>query len=205
MPNDIPIRAVHFGEIRAAIQDLWYRRRMGRIQNWSGGSQPAPGQRIVRSDMNDLRSWVNEYEVSSGLIDPQGIVSLLFNPLVKNPSGHQGPYTINTAWAGDVENLKPTGEDLLVRTTILANEDTNDIMSYVSNIRTAVSHYSDRGISVAGVLGGEFDRFDKIEAGDRFTYCPNRGLGYQGDLLENEYIDHFVSRATQFASAVASS
>src|SRR5581483_8975933 len=117
-PGATQIRAVHFGEIRSAIQDLWFRKRLGPLPGWSVGSPPSPSRTIRAADMNDLRAWMNTYENSSAGVDPQGIVSFLFDPSTGNPPRS---YTIDADWVDDVTNLKPTGRRLLIRARVLAD------------------------------------------------------------------------------------
>lgn len=58
-----PIKAVHFTEMRSAIQDLWTDKGMGTIPDWTGGAAPAAGGAIRASHVNDLRLWTD-------LVDP---------------------------------------------------------------------------------------------------------------------------------------
>lgn len=64
-----PIRAVHFTEACTSIQGLWDKKTMGTLPGWTGGVAPATGSPILASHLNDLRSWVNQYET-----DPTGAV-----------------------------------------------------------------------------------------------------------------------------------
>jgi hypothetical protein len=88
------MKAAHFGEIQRAIQDLWNRKRMGQLGNWSAGSPPSPARTIRADDINDLRRWMNAYENNTSLVDPQGVVSFIFDP--------RGPYEIDNDFIDDV-------------------------------------------------------------------------------------------------------
>lgn len=62
-----PIKAVHFTELRQAIEDLWQARDPGcRLPPWTadgpGGTGPAPGRPIYAQDVLDLRAWLNQHE-----------------------------------------------------------------------------------------------------------------------------------------------
>jgi hypothetical protein len=201
-----PIRSVHFNELRVAVQDLCMRKRLGTIPNWTNGTQPGSQRSIAVTDETDPTSWESAYKNSQNKVASQGIVSLSFDPLVINPSGFQGPYQITSDWVTNIYALKPNNAALMIRTNITSNRVNNQMTEgSIEEYGHAVEKYNARNMPVAGVLAGEFDRFDLIVPGDRTTYCPNRGLGYQGDLLKNEYIDHFVARAVAFASGVSSS
>lgn len=52
-----PIRAVHFTELRGAIQTLWNVHEQGNLPNWTAGSAPSTSRTIRAVDMNDLRIW----------------------------------------------------------------------------------------------------------------------------------------------------
>lgn len=54
------IRAVHFTELRSAIQDLWTYHGMGSLPNWSVGTAPSNSRHVSARDVNDLRTWVNQ-------------------------------------------------------------------------------------------------------------------------------------------------
>jgi hypothetical protein len=49
------IRAVHFLELRRAIQDRWDVAGLGPIPEWAAGSPPAPQRVISARDVDDLR------------------------------------------------------------------------------------------------------------------------------------------------------
>lgn len=51
------IRAVHFLELRQAIQDVWTAARLGPLPAWTCGSPPSPERVIYASDVNNLRAW----------------------------------------------------------------------------------------------------------------------------------------------------
>ena len=121
-PGGTPIRAVHVGEIRSAIQDLWFRKRLGPLPGWTVGSPPASSRTIRAADMNDLRAWMNAYENSAAGVDPQGIVSFIFDPHTGAPPRS---YTIDGNWVDDVTNLNPNGRRLLIRAKIRADPDNN--------------------------------------------------------------------------------
>jgi len=89
------IRAVHFTELRAAIQDLWTHAGQGTVPNWSAGSAPSPSRQISARDINDLRTWVNQY-------DPATIIGAQWANA--SPSVH--PWGSKSGW--DVELVYAT-------------------------------------------------------------------------------------------------
>jgi hypothetical protein len=50
------IRAVHFTEIKAAIEQY-----TGPLGNWTAGSPPSTSRQVKASDMNDLRRWTDQF------------------------------------------------------------------------------------------------------------------------------------------------
>lgn len=65
-----PMRAVHFTELKASIQDLWTEQEIGippyTLPAWSGGT-PSSGSPIHASDINDLRSWLTTADPVLGI------------------------------------------------------------------------------------------------------------------------------------------
>ena len=53
----ILIRAIHFLELRQAIQDLWHAAGLGSLPEWSCGSPPSTDRVVFASDVNDLRRY----------------------------------------------------------------------------------------------------------------------------------------------------
>ena len=53
------IRAVHFLELRAALQEVWTRAGRGQLPDWTCGSAPSSERVIFASDVNDLRHWMD--------------------------------------------------------------------------------------------------------------------------------------------------
>jgi hypothetical protein len=53
------IRAVHFLELREAIQGVWTAACLGPLPEWTCGSPPSPERVIYASDVNDLRAWMS--------------------------------------------------------------------------------------------------------------------------------------------------
>jgi hypothetical protein len=71
--NATPIRAAHFTNLHAAIQQLWHTKFMGLLPGWTmrSGVHPTPGSPIFAEDTNDLRRWVNYFEsYTTGPVDP---------------------------------------------------------------------------------------------------------------------------------------
>jgi hypothetical protein len=195
-PGATPIRAVHFGEIRRAIQDLWNRKRMGSLPSWRAGSPPSPSRTIRADDMNDLRQWMNAYESNQSLVDPQGVVSFIFDP--------GGPYEIDDDFIDDVQDLKPEGRKLLIRANVIADSD-NDIESYYDDYNRNIERWTSRGFDIALVLTHELDRYDKIDPDDQELYWPNHNFtGPVGSRL-NPYILHFAERCGNLAYALRNS
>lgn len=62
--RDVPIRAVHFTELRSRIEDLWIVAGMGTFPEFSAGPIVSGSRKIATSDPEDLRSWLREYEES---------------------------------------------------------------------------------------------------------------------------------------------
>ena len=62
--RDVPIRAVHFTELRARIQDLWTAAGMGTVPEYAVGPIVAGTRRISTSDPEELRVWLRQYEES---------------------------------------------------------------------------------------------------------------------------------------------
>jgi hypothetical protein len=54
-----PVRAVHFTELKSAIQVLWNFHQQGTLPSWSAGSPPSSARSIRASDVNDLRLWTD--------------------------------------------------------------------------------------------------------------------------------------------------
>jgi hypothetical protein len=122
------IKAVHFVELRAAIQDLWLSKRLGLVPLWSAIAPPAARTNILASDINDLRAWVNTYENAAALpADPQGVVSFSYQPAVLNADSNiDGPYIVTNAWCEDAYALKTGGQvPLRLRTLIQSRHTSN--------------------------------------------------------------------------------
>ena len=62
--RDIPIRAVHFTELRSRIEDLWTAAGMGAVPEYAVGPIVAGTRRISTSDPEELRVWLRQYEDS---------------------------------------------------------------------------------------------------------------------------------------------
>lgn len=102
--------AIHFTELRLAIQELWNLKLLGTLPAWTVGAFPSTSRPVSVRDINDLRGWVNQYEGSSNPIDPQGLVSLSFDP-VSDSSGDQ----VSSGWANDAAALLPPAPVPLLR------------------------------------------------------------------------------------------
>lgn len=50
------IRAVHFLELHAALQEAWTQAGRGRLPAWTCGSPPSTERVVLASDVNDLRA-----------------------------------------------------------------------------------------------------------------------------------------------------
>ena len=67
LPSGTPIKAKHITEIRDAIQGLWTKRSKGTVPTWSSGVTPGgpslgtTATRVLASNVNDLRSWMNQF------------------------------------------------------------------------------------------------------------------------------------------------
>ncbi|MCL5075751.1 MAG: hypothetical protein M1136_08940 [Chloroflexi bacterium] len=74
---EMPIKAVHFTEMRQAIQGLWSSKSMGALPNWSSGVTPGGPSAgtaatiIYASDLTDLRGWLNQYENATRTTNPK--------------------------------------------------------------------------------------------------------------------------------------
>lgn len=200
-----PIKSAHFNQLWGAIQDLWFRRGMGNLPSWSAGSVPSTQRTIRASDVNNLRQWVNAYESSTKNDDPQGIVTLSYDP---------NQAIITQAWVDDVKDIgsrlphPDVQTKLLVRTNIRANSSNNELPT--SNFRTAMSLWNNNGFDVGAVITTEFLNWDKIprEPGEPASYYwPNQELDQydqSGRLgLANRYILNFAARAANFAQDMA--
>jgi hypothetical protein len=194
LPTSAPIRAVHFTDLYGAIQDLWLRKRMGKLPNGTVGQAPRPGRPISRHDMSDLRNWVNEYADSPGNVDPAGLVSLAFDPAASDGHG----VVVGADWRQDAIDLKPDGERLLIRATVVAQN------------RPGIDYDSVNGAMYAqavdvwrSVIGGK--RFEiglVLPAEFYLASGANDELSEDGQGMSNAYIDEFVNRAATFASYV---
>ena len=54
------IRAVHFLELRQAIQEIWTVSGLGALPPWICGSPPSTERVVFASDVTDLRRWLAE-------------------------------------------------------------------------------------------------------------------------------------------------
>ncbi len=52
------IRAIHFLELRQAVQDLWNAVDLRPLPDWTCGSPPSPERVIFASDITDIRGWI---------------------------------------------------------------------------------------------------------------------------------------------------
>ncbi len=57
----VPVRAAHFTELQAKIQDLWTKAGMGLVPAFTAGPV-ASTRAIANSDLADLRGWLDQYE-----------------------------------------------------------------------------------------------------------------------------------------------
>lgn len=53
------IRAAHFLELHAALQEIWSLAGRGQLPAWSCGSPPSAERVVFTSDVNDLRHWTS--------------------------------------------------------------------------------------------------------------------------------------------------
>jgi RHS repeat-associated protein len=61
----VPIRAVHFTEMRSKIQELWTQAGLGDLPEFSAGAIVVGSRSIKTSDPEDLRLWLTQYENSN--------------------------------------------------------------------------------------------------------------------------------------------
>ncbi|MCL4459822.1 MAG: hypothetical protein M1136_01810 [Chloroflexi bacterium] len=94
-----PVKAVHFTEMRAATQDLWNKKGMGRITPWRAygldtpGQEPGPGKPIYAQDLLDVRRWLNQYE------DAPATVTVKTLKGMHMPAGGGSQFRQVDAWA----------------------------------------------------------------------------------------------------------
>lgn len=145
-------------------------------------------------DINDLRTWVNQYENAPGIPDPQGIVSFCYDPDV--------PAIVTDAWCDNVSGLKTAGQKLLIRTNIKSRSSDNALLAtdVIGGYQSGLDVWTGRGYGglVGGVLTAEFDRPSGIPGNPQPNTPPT------GETpLSNPYIDDFANRAYLFAQQVA--
>jgi hypothetical protein len=197
------IRAVHWIELRYAIQDLWTCKNLQSLPMWSVGSAPSSSRQISIRDLTDLQYWLTTFESSPNpvvfkpIIFPsaaQGIISFSYDPTSTG--------MVDAKWCDDLKALHGPGTPLLVRTTITANQTTNQLGSagYPEYIR-AIKTWAGEGFSIGGVLPYEFDLVNTPVNPN--PYCPNGALGKGGDPLLNDYIDDYRFRVQDFVTTLA--
>jgi hypothetical protein len=193
------IRAVHFTELRSAIQDLWTHQGMGALPGWSAGSAPAPGTRQIKaSDINDLRTWLDQYSAAAGTAtgaDPfQGVTSFSYDPTTYQP-GVTGtaPSIVDDFWVADVVALRnPANDPFMLRTKVIADPNNNNQVSY-PDYQTAFGRYTYQDFDNYAVLTSEFDPLVMVD-GNKVTVNDQLTNGTNG------YINDFSLRAEDFAS-----
>jgi RHS repeat-associated protein len=68
--RDVPVRAVHFNELRDRIGELWDAAGLGQVPGFSGEPivvpEEGPPTRLIKAtDLTDLRGWLQYYEASA--------------------------------------------------------------------------------------------------------------------------------------------
>jgi hypothetical protein len=95
------IRAVHFTELRSAIQDLWNHANMGSIPNWSVGSPPSTSREVSARAINDLRNWYDLY-------DPESIIGAQWTNNSRNWNSKSGAAGGRSIRSARVRSLPPS-------------------------------------------------------------------------------------------------
>jgi YD repeat-containing protein len=95
-PGVTPIRAVHFGQLREAVADLWRLAGTTDVPEFAGGPI-APASRLVRlSDLLDLRGWVETYEAAR----PNLAARVLRRRASEGAPGSAAPALLTELWDG---------------------------------------------------------------------------------------------------------
>jgi hypothetical protein len=180
------IRAPHFGEARTAIQELWLRKRLGPLPQWTVGATPNDERQFSARDINDLRSWVDNYAASTNGIDGQGMYSLGYYP---NDAQHRGVLP-GPLWIDDLDALRPTSPRLRIR--MLVNQRDDGGSPLVDNGRNgeASDRWYDRNYFPGFILTREL----KPTSGANASPAPG-GFG-----KTNSYITDFAQRAADLAA-----
>jgi RHS repeat-associated protein len=63
--KDVKVRAVHFADLKSAIQGLWTAAGIGTLPEFTGGAITGGTRKIKAGDLTDLRSWLSQYEGSA--------------------------------------------------------------------------------------------------------------------------------------------
>jgi hypothetical protein len=177
-----PVRAVHFAELRAATQDLWNRKRLGQIPQWTAGVQPNPGRSAVPTDTSDPDIWKQSYQDSQSPLTSQGLVSISYRP---DEQRH-----ITDAWCDNARALFSTSSPTLylpIRTDVI--ESPNGSVDF-SSYRNALKTWRDKGFSVQIVIPSEFY---SVPGPWNINTAANGTL--TGNGLTNAYIEEFSNRA----------
>jgi len=172
---------------------------MGALPGWSAGSAPAPGTRQIKaSDINDLRTWLDQYSAAAGTAtgaDPfQGVTSFSYDPTTYQP-GVTGtaPSIVDDFWVADVVALRnPANDPFMLRTKVIADPNNNNQVSY-PDYQTAFGRYTYQDFDNYAVLTSEFDPLVMVD-GNKVTVNDQLTNGTNG------YINDFSLRAEDFAS-----
>lgn len=195
-PNVVPgdrVLACHCTEMCDAIQRLWTYKGRGPLPNWTSGVTPGgpsvgTAQTSIRAtDITDLRTWFNQYEVN-GPPAKQGIDTKSYDPADANRPCIQN--ISENDWPGDIANLSPTR--LMVRCNATGHTDGSslsalDLLSYA----TTLNYYADIGCQVFVLLTNEFYQGPEGTVPD-----PNAPLDAN---YTNPYITMFASRGAELA------
>lgn len=174
------IRAVHFTEIRTAIQTLWTHAGQGTVPNWSVGSAPSPSRQISARDMNDLRTWVDQY-------DPASIIGAQWTNNGRNWAGKAGwdielVYATNpssgfdlTTVGGRVQSAHAAGRNVLVRVDYapgqsMPPEDNDaDRTTYVNFLESVCKTPNYNQNAWGYIIGNEYNRTAENGGGTPIT------------------------------------
>ena len=92
-----PIEAIHFTQMRGAIQGLWTHKNMGSLTPWRAygldGQGPGPGKVVYAQDLLDVRRWVNQYEAAPATVTVSPLKGM------HTPAGGVGQFRQVDAWA----------------------------------------------------------------------------------------------------------